>query len=221
MSLCYNPKIMIISYQGLESFKIQFGDIIIAYNPISKDSTFKSIKYGADIALSSLNHKDFNGFDMASRGDRMPFIISGPGEYEIKEVFIKGFQSSSEYGGKPHLNTIYRVTLEGINLCFLGALGTNEISNETLEDLDEIDILFVPIGGDGVLDAAHAYKLAVSLEPKLIIPMHYGETGDKNALKTFLKEGGEESVTSVDKLTIKKKDLEGKESDIIVLNPSA
>lgn len=218
---CYNPKIMIISYQGLESFKIQFGDIIIAYNPISKDSKFKSIKYGADIALSSLNHKDFNGFDMASRGDRMPFVVSGAGEYEIKEVFIKGFGSESEYGGKRGVNTIYTVALEGINLCFLGALSTNEISNETLEALDEIDILFVPIGGEGVLDAAHAYKLAVKLEPKLIIPMHYGDVGDKNALKTFLKEGGEESSSGVDKLTIKRKDLDGKEGDIIVLNPSA
>ena len=52
-----------------------------------------------------------------------------------------------------------------------------------------VDILFVPIGGDGVLDPAQAYKLAVSLEPKLIIQMHYGDVGDKNALKTFLKEG--------------------------------
>ena len=208
---------MIISYQGLESFKIQFGDIIIAYNPISKDSKFKSIKYGADIALSSLNHKDFNGFDMASRGDRLPFVVSGPGEFEIKEVFIKGFESSSEYGGKPLLNTIYTVSLEGINLCFLGALSTNEISNEILETLDEIDILFVPIGGEGVLDPAHAYKLAVKLEPKLIIPMHYGDVGDTNALKTFLKEGGEDGNEAVDKLTIKRKDLEGKEGDIIVL----
>src|SRR6185503_7774186 len=113
-----------------------------------------------------------------------------------KEVFIKGFGSDSQYGGSKKINTIYTVTLEGINLCFLGALSAKEISNEILEELDEIDILFVPIGGEGVLDAAHAYKLAVQLEPKLIIPMHYGDVGDKNALKTFLKEGGEESSSA-------------------------
>lgn len=212
---------MIISYHGLQSFKIQFGDIVIAYNPISKDSSFKGVRYGADIALSSLNHPDFNGFDMIGRGEKMPFVISGPGEYEIKEVFIKGFGSSSEYGGKPKINTIYRVTLEGINLCFLGAQGSPELSNETIEGLDDIDIVFTPIGGEGVLDPAQAYKLAVSLEPKLIIPMHYGDVGDKNALKTFLKEGGEEGIQAVDKLTIKKKDLEGKEGDIVVITPGA
>ncbi len=218
MKIPYNG-LMIISYQGVESFKVQFGDIIIAYNPVSKDSKFKSIKYGADIALVSTNHPDFNGADMASRGDRMPFVISGPGEYEIKEVFIKGFQSESHYAGAPRLNTIYTVLLEGINLCFLGALN-GPLPSDMLEEIDEVDILFVPIGGEGVLDPSQAYKLAASLEPKLIIPMHYGDIGDKNALKTFLKEGGEESVKPVDKLTIKKKDLEGKEGDVVVLEPT-
>ncbi len=211
---------MIISYHGLQSFKIQFGDIIVAYNPISKDSKFKSTKYGADIALISANHPDFNGYEMAERGDRMPFVISGPGEYEIKEVFIKGFGSATEYGGKPMINTIYTVALEGINLCFLGAQSSSELSNETIEGLEGVDILFVPIGGEGVLDPAHAYKLAVSLEAKIIIPMHYGDVGDKNALKTFLKEGGEEGIKPVDKLTIKKKDLEGKEGDVVVIEPA-
>ena len=89
---------------------------------------------------------------------------------------------------------------------------------ETKEAIDGVDILFVPIGGEGVLSSTDAYKLAVNLEPKIIIPMHYGDIGDKNALKTFFKEGGEETVAPIDKLTVKKKDLEGKEGDIVVLS---
>ena len=75
----------------------------------------------------------------------------------------------------------------------------------------------MPIGGTGVLDATTAHKLSVQFEPKLIIPSHFGDTLDPNALKKFLKEAGEESTKPVDKLTIKKKDLEGKEGDVIVL----
>ena len=90
--------------------------------------------------------------------------------------------------------------------------------------IDGIDILFVPIGGTsnggGVLDPATAHKLAVQFEPKLIVPSHYGEVGEANALKKFLKEAGEESVKPIDKLTIKKKDLEGKEGDVVVLDSS-
>ena len=216
---------MIITNLGFEAFKIQFGDIIIALNPVSKDSKHKSARFGADIALVSLNDKDFNGVSNVSHGDRSPFVIDGPGEYEIKGVFIKGFKSDSHYGlasgsKETRLNTIYIINLEGMNLCFLGAIDSKDLSAETKESLDDIDILFVPVGGEGVLSAQAVAELAVNLEPRLIIPMHYSEVTDKN-LKTFLKESGEEGSKPQDKLTLKKKDLEGKEGEVVVLAPSA
>jgi len=211
---------MVISFLGGESLKIQFGDIVIAYNPISKDSKLKSTSFGADIALVSLDHEDMNGVANASRGDRAPFVVNGPGEYEIKDVYIKGYPSHSKYGGKDRLNTIYTVSLEGMNLCLLGALNDHRLPDETIEDLEELDILFTPIGGDGVLGPAEAYKLAVQLEPRIIVPIHHGAVGSANTLKTFLKEGGEDAPETLEKLTIRKKDLEGKEGDIVVLSPT-
>jgi L-ascorbate metabolism protein UlaG (beta-lactamase superfamily) len=218
---------MVITYFGAEFFKVQFGDITLAFNPVSKDSKIKPSRFGADVVLVSTYHEDFNGIDQVTHGDKKPFAITGPGEYEIKGVFIKGLASESGYGlkagEKPLVNTIYTVSLENMNLCFLGAINNAELANETVEALDEIDILFVPIGGEGVLDAAKAYKLAVSLEPKLIIPMHFAtagaDVGAANALKAFLKEAGE-NPSPVAKLTLKKKDLEGKEADVIVLETS-
>jgi L-ascorbate metabolism protein UlaG (beta-lactamase superfamily) len=208
---------MIITYHGADFFKVSFGDTTIAVNPISKDSKLKSTKFGSDITLVSLNSPDHNGVDVTSRGEKESFVIQGPGEYEVSGVFIKGFISNSVYGGEEHFNTIYTVNLEGMNLCFLGALSDEKLNAETKEAIDGIDVLFVPIGGDGVLDPAVAHKLAVQFSPKLIIPSHFAEVGDKNALKVFLKEAGEESVKPIDKLTIKKKDLEGKEGDVVVL----
>lgn len=206
---------MVITYNGAEFFKVQFGNTTVAFNPISKDSKLKNARFGADIALVSVNHEDMNGVDMVSHGERQPIVITGPGEYETKDVFIKGFESHSGYGGS-HINTIYILSLDSMNLCFLGALDTPELKKEIVEDLGDIDILFVPIGGNGVLEPAAAYRLAVQLEPKVIIPMHYGMNGDDKMLKLFLKEGGEAGDT-LDKYTVKKKDLEGKEGDIIVL----
>jgi hypothetical protein len=209
---------MIITYHGVDFFKVSFGDTTIAVNPISKDSKFKSTKFGSDITLVSLNSPEHNGADITSRGDKESFLIKGPGEYEVSGVFIKGFLSKSNYGGEEKINTIYTISLEGMSLCFLGALGDKDLSPETKEAIDGVDILFVPIGGDGVLDPSVAHKLAVQFEPKIIIPSHYGEVGASNALKMFLKEASEESVKPIDKLTIKKKDLEGKEGDIIILD---
>ncbi len=208
---------MIITHHGADFFKVSFGDTTIAVNPISKDSKIKSTKFGSDITLVSLNSPEHNGVEQTSRGEKESFVIQGPGEYEVQGVFIKGFLSNSVYGGKEHINTIYTVALEGINLGFLGALSDEKLSAEAKEGLDGIDILFVPVGGDGVLDPAIAHKLAVAFEPKIIIPSHFAEVGEKDSLKKFLKESGEEGVKPIDKLTIKKKDVEGKEGEVIVL----
>ena len=207
---------MIINYFGGQFVKIQFGDTILAFNPISKESSLKPTKFGADIVLTSVNHPDMNGVDQVTFGDKRPFVISGPGEYEVKGVFIKGFSSESGYDKEKRLNTIYTVSLEGMTICFLGALNTTELPKEADEGIDGVDILFVPISGDGVLDAARAYKLAVSISPKIMIPVNYGDGGDKDALKKFLKEADENSKPEP-KLTLKKKDLEGKEADVVVL----
>ncbi len=213
---------MIITYFGAEFLKVQFGDTTLAFNPISKESKLSPKRFGADIVLISRYHEDFNGIDQVTHGDKKPFVIKGPGEYEVGGVFIKGLPSVSGYdikGDGDAINTIYTVSLENMNICFLGAINVTELKAETIEALDEIDILFVPIGGEGVLDPARAYKFAVSLQPKIIIPMHYGEIGSKDALKVFLKEAGENPAPEA-KLTLKKKDLEGKEGDIMLLQSS-
>lgn len=201
---------MIITYQGVQSFKVQFGDTVLAFDPVSKESKHKAGSFGADIALVSIDHPDMNGVSQASRGDKEAFTIKGPGEYEVAGVFVKGAPSVSKYGEEERINTIYSVSLEGMNLCFLGAISDTNISTETRESLDGIDVLFVPVD---TLGAAAAYKFAVSLEPSIIIPMHFSDS----SLKAFLKEGGDESVKPIEKLTIKKKDLEGKEGEVFVL----
>ena len=188
--------------------------MVLAFNPVNKSSkTGISAKFGADIALSSTNHPDYNGVDQVSHGERTPFYINGPGDYEVREIFVKGSMSSVELSGKKYINTIYSLAVDNINIVFLGALGDTELSKEAREAIDGPDILFVPVGDKGMLDTKAAAKLASSLEPKMIIPMDY----DNTTLKAFLKELGEEKAEVVDKLTLKRKDLDGKEGEVVVL----
>ena len=65
-------------------------------------------KFGADITLSSLIHENMNGGSDFYFGDKQPFVIQGPGEYEIKGVFIRGLPGVSEYDGEKRINTIYQ-----------------------------------------------------------------------------------------------------------------
>lgn len=204
---------MVITFLGKQFFKITQGNLVVAFNPVSKDSNSVSSpsRFGSDIALSTTNHPDYNGLDMVSHGDTTPFEISGPGDYEIKDIFIKGILSNTEISGKKYINTIYRLSIEGISIGFLGAISDDKLNSETREQVNSPDILFVPIN---TLDAARAYKLAVTLEPKIIIPMDY----DEKSLKSFMKEAGVEKLEALDKLTIKAKELIGREGEVVVLS---
>lgn len=211
---------MIITHHKGEFIKATFGDVTLAFNPISKKSKLPVTRFGADVALISLNDPDFNGTAEVTRSGKDLFVIEGPGEYEIRGVFVKGVPTPSEYSKEARTNTMYAVQMEDMNLVFLGALSEKKPDLAIVEDMDSVDILFVPIGNEGVLTPQDAHALAVALEAKVIIPIHYDGIGEKNVLKAFLKEAGAEGTTALDKLTIKRKDLEAKSGEVVVLKSS-
>jgi len=209
---------MIITHHGKQCFKLQLGDTTFAFNPISKDSKIKDkpAKFGAHVVFITTNHPDYNGIDMVGYGDKMPFVVDGPGSYEINGTYVKGLQTETEIDGKKYINTVYSLEFDGISILFLGHLISRDLSTSVLEEIEKADIVFTPIGGKTVLKSLDAYKLAISFEPHIIIPMDYGSDQDPLALKQFLKEGGED-VQSIDKFTVKPKDLEGREGDVVVI----
>ncbi len=205
---------MVITHHGGQCFKVSFGDTTLAFDPIAKSSKLAPVKFGADVAFVSLNHLNFNGVDNASHGSKEPFVVQGPGEYEIGTVTARGYGVKTKYASEDRYNTIYQVRLEDMNMVFLGAPAAPEIDPKILAEFGDIDILFIPIGGGDVLEVPQAVKLALKLEARLIIPMHY----DPTALKAFLKEAGAEGVVAADKLTLKKKDVNEMEGEIAVLS---
>lgn len=201
---------MVITYHGNQFFKITQGDVLLVFNPPANVNRF-----GATVGLSTLNDPDFNGLSNLSHGDKHPLLISGPGEYEIKGIFIQGFGVPVTYKKEEKINTAYYLTLEGIRVCFLGILQKPALSPEMEEGISEVDILFVPVGGGDALSPADAYKMGQLLEAKIIIPMQYGKEASSQ-LKKFLDESGG-NVSPTDRLTVRKKDFEGKEGEVVVL----
>jgi L-ascorbate metabolism protein UlaG (beta-lactamase superfamily) len=220
--ICSKIVVMVITHHGGQCFKVTLGDLTLVFDPIAKGGSLSPVRFGADIAMVSRNHPDMNGTEEVSFGGAEPFVIQGPGEYERAGITIQGFLTKSQYGlPKGQLeavNTVYAVSLEGMTLVHLGALSDTVLSHEAREAIDEIDILFVPVGGDGVLSPSEAAKLAVSLEPRIIIPMHWSGMGEPKALEQFLEEGAAGAET-VEKLTLKKKDTADKSGAIIVITP--
>jgi len=116
--MSYTVFIMVITYHGGQCFKVSFGSTTIAFNPIAKKSKLESVKFGADAAFVSLWHPDFNGVEQVAHGAKQPFVVDGPGEYEIGQVTAHGFGVATKYDKGDYFNTIYQVRLEDMNIVF-------------------------------------------------------------------------------------------------------
>ena len=211
---------MVITYFGKSYFKLTLGDLTIAINPPSKESkAFTKIpRFGADIALVTTHTPDTDGAETVTLGDKVPFVIDGPGSYEVRELFFAGASSKVVIDGKELINTVYGFELDGIKIAFLGLTGDEKsFSAEAKEIAGNADMLFVPVAGTLDLDASIAYKTAVSFGPNVIIPYEY-ESAD---IARFLKEGGQDKNEVQDKATLKRRDLDGKQAAIMVLAPQA
>jgi L-ascorbate metabolism protein UlaG (beta-lactamase superfamily) len=154
-----------------------------------------------------LSHQDRKRFNLSAVQGK-PFIISDPGEYEVKGVFIVGIQDPAADQGKER-PVIYRFTSEGMALAFLGRIN-RKLTNAELEALENVDILFIPAGGGETLDAGKASDLISEIEPRVVVPMNYALPGLKQKLGSvdaFCKHVGANECERMTRLKIQRKDL--------------
>lgn len=198
---------MVITYYGASCFKVQAGEAVLAFDPPSRESDFKSPRFAADAVFISNENKDSNGRDSLSgkEADKGPIVVDGPGEYEIRGIYIRGIKSS----GSPAqgINTIYRMKFEDIIICHLGGFAEKKLAPEIKEAVGSVDVLFAPVSSG---------EVANQLEPKIVIPMNYRNAGE---IKKFASEFGNGASKPIDKLTIKKKDLTDEGIKITILDP--
>ena len=167
---------MKIKFLGHASFLITSEDglriITDPYKPGCFDGGIKyePITEEADIVTISHEHDDHNCTDIPGN----PVFVRGAGKKDIKGIAINGtdvFHDTS--GGKERgKNTIFNMTVDGMRVVHLGDLG-HELSDQEVENIGVVDILFVPVGGYFTIDAAVAEKVIERLHPKIVIPMHF------------------------------------------------
>lgn len=214
---------MEIFYFGQSCFRIKGKNTIILTDPFSPEIGLGFPKTSAEIITVSHQHYDHNNISAVVGTSRRaePFIISGPGEYEVSGVFVYGISSfhDSENGAKRGKNTVYVINVDGIRLAHLGDLG-HRLSEAQLEEINGVDVLMIPVGGIYTLTAAEAVGVVSQIEPKIVIPMHYELPGLKielHPVENFLKEIGLEGSQSEDKLVIDKEKLP-EERRVVILN---
>lgn len=205
---------MVIQKVGGYCFKISAGTFTVALNPPAAKSTFKLNKFGAQAVMVPLRHRDWDGAETASHGETEPFVMQGPGAYEVGDIAVSGFGTTTDLGGGELPNTVYVFTMDGIRVAAFGALSSPKLPQDLRAELDDIGIAFVPVG-EGVLDPKAAHELMVALEPKVIIPYGVGADGEK-AVTAFCKAEGE-SPTPTDKFTVRAKEVAAMDGEVVLL----
>jgi len=212
---------MQITWHGLSCFKITEtrtgGEVVIVTDPFENEGSLKLPRnLTADVVVTSHDHPRHRNLEGVA-GD--PFIIDGPGEFEVKDAFVTGVSTYHDMveGKEKGRNTMFYITLNDLHLVFLGDL-KHPLEEKHLADFHDIDVLFVPVGGGDVLDAKQAAEIVSQLEPRVIIPMHYGD-GAAAGVEAFLKAMAVSKPEVLPKFKLSAKDLPQGETKIVLLDP--
>ena len=204
---------MYIYWYGQSSFKLQGKETTVLLDPYSSRAAgLRGPNFKADLII--LNNLAANS--QAKKDIKEGFIIDGPGEYEIKGIFVLGVQTKDN-----HL--IYQIELEDVKIGYLGEINQN-LTDSEIERIDNIDVLIVPVGGKkNTLSSETAAEIIREIEPKIVIPSCYQVPGLKiqlDSVEKFLKEIGVKNVDAEDKIRLTKKELPEDGMKIMMLKNS-
>ena len=199
---------MDISWLGHSCFRIKGKQTTIITDPYPPSLGYSLGNPTANIITVSHQHQG-HSYIQGIGGE--PRLVTGPGEYEIGGILIIGMATfhDAEGGKQRGKNTVYLMEVDEISVCHLGDLG-NVLTAEQAEEIDNVDVLLLPVGGISTIDAALAAKVVRQLEPKAVIPMHYKTEALNRELEPvgkFLKEIGVEQINPQPKLSITKSSL--------------
>ena len=197
-----------IDWLGHSCFRIKGSHGVIITDPFPPGLGYSLGKPTARIVTVSHQHPS-HSYVQGVGGE--PRVVKGPGEYEIGDVLILGIATFHDaVGGKNKgKNTVYLMEVDGMSICHLGDLG-HVLNAEQVEEIDDVDVLLLPVGGVSTLNAPMAAEVIRRLEPKVVIPMHYKTPAISRRLGTideFLKEMGVEQIESKPKLSLTKSNL--------------
>jgi len=205
---------MEIASLGHSSFKISNKTTTVITDPFDQakvGSKFPKLDK-ANIVTISHSHEDHDFKSLIPEG---AFFAESAGEFEVGGVMIHGISTFHDEtnGSERGRNVVFTITIDDVSICHLGDLG-HKLTDAQVQEIGQVDILMIPVGGFYTISSHTASEVAVQLEPRIIIPMHYNRPGldqkifgQLEGLEKFFKEIGAESVvpqsklvTSVDKL---------------------
>lgn len=196
---------MEIQYYGANCIRIATKSAVVTVDDNLVELGAKSPLKAGDIAVYTSAHGE--------PGADTKVIIDRPGEYEVSGVSVQGVSARSHLDEEGKKNaTVYKITADDVRVLVVGHIYP-ELSEEQLEQIGLIDVMVLPVGGNGyTLDGVGALKVVKEVEPKVIIPTHFEDKDLKypvpqQPLSSAVQQLGMEVKETVPKLKLKASDL--------------
>ncbi len=160
-----------IRWHGHSCFEIKNEKTIVIDPHDGKSIGIKVPQAEADVVLITHDHYDHNSYKtVETKGTK----IIRKGNRTIKGIKIQSFRAfhDQEEGKKRGEINIYKILIDGLQLCHVGDLG-HLLDDTTIRKIENVDILFIPVGGTFTIDASQAMTMIDAVHPRVAIPMHY------------------------------------------------
>jgi L-ascorbate metabolism protein UlaG (beta-lactamase superfamily) len=211
---------MDISWLGHSCFRIKGKEVVLLTDPYHESIGYAWPRPSADIVTVSHGHE---GHSNASGAEGNPKVVSRPGEYEVRGVFIIGLATfhDAEEGNVRGRNTAYLIEMDDIRLCHLGDIG-HVPSSRHVQELSGVDVLFTPVGGVSTIDAKATTETIRLISPRVVIPMHYQTEVVTwlEPLSRFTAEMGLGEVAPQPRLSLTRSNLPSDGTKVMVLERS-
>lgn len=192
---------MEFQFFGANCIRINTKKTVIVIDDTIADFGLKSVVRPGDVAVYTTAH--------GLAGADVKLVVDQPGEYEVADISVQGIAARAHIDEPGQKNAvIYKIMIDDTRIAVLGNIFP-ELSGSQLEAIGMVDVLFVPVGGNGYsIDGVGALKLIKDIEPKIVIPTHYHDPAIKypvpqRTLDEALKEIGIEPTQRVAKLKLK------------------
>jgi len=214
---------MEITWHGHSCFRLtERGKATVITDPYNHDVIgYEELNLSADIVTISHDAPGHNYSEIIKKRKSRQHILSGPGEYEIGEVFITAIRTNGKGKRKKDeaRNRMFIFDYDGILIAHLGNMKRVPSQSEVKSIAGDIQVALVPVGGGSGLNSSQAVEVIRMLEPNFAIPMHYKTPEckiDLDPLSNFIKEMGLEKIEPRPSLDIKSS-KSSNETKVIVL----
>jgi L-ascorbate metabolism protein UlaG (beta-lactamase superfamily) len=207
-----------ITWYGHGCFRLRGRTAAVVTDPYPPGLGPRLPRLEADVVTVSHPHENHSYVRVVARE---PFLIEGPGEYEVAGVTVFGLPTyhDDKRGAERGRNTVYLIDLDDVKVCHLGDLG-HSVDEGVQERLGTVDVLLVPVGGGATLDATRGAEVVRQIDPRYVVPMHYALPGlrlEMQPVDRFLQEMGVAGAETQPKLSVQASSSGDVETHVVLL----